>query len=142
MMDRGLREWGGVGCRGWRENLGATGRPLQVATTADKENLLRQPPGAGAEKKNRCSEYRHGFALRGMYGAMGAVGEGRRLLCGESRKSVDDGNHRTPNPPTLLLQTAGDENSDPEAAADEQTGLGNAESMSARVAGLGAALGD
>lgn len=51
-------------------------------------------------------------------------------------KNADNGNHRTSNSPTLLLQSAGDEKSNPAAVGDRQSGLETAESMSARSRAL------
>jgi hypothetical protein len=71
-----------------------------------------------------------------------AVGEGRRLLCDESRQSADDGNHRTSNPPTLLLLTRVDKIRIRRLLRIKLESIGNAESIFTRVAGLAAALGD
>lgn len=57
-------------------------------------------------------------------------------------KNADNGNHRTSNPPTLLLQSAGDKKIESSGCGRRQSGLEMAESVSALIAGLVGALRD
>jgi hypothetical protein len=64
------------------------------------------------------------------------------VIVTKSRENAEDGIHGASNPPTLLLRSARDEKSNSEAAANRQSGLEIAESVSAQIAGLVAALRD
>ncbi len=67
---------------------------------------------------------------------------GEEVVVTRRAKNAVNGNHRTSHAPTLLQQSAGDKNSNPDAAVGRRRGRKMRESVSMRIAGLVVALRD